>query len=573
MNADHADHATAKTPRRRLAIIGGGSSGLVCLKMAADFLDDWDVVCFEKSDRITGCWGNPYPGFVSTSTRYTTQFACFPICEATVGPDAGASREEFFCDGEYGEYLETFAATFELRRRITLNCRVEKLQRSESGGWNLWTNGSANHFDAVVICTGLAARPKPIRCEIPHLSVEEMSRPEGLGHITNKRIVVIGGGESAVDYANRLSNPALNNEVFLSLHSGVRVSPRYHPIRGVPSDFLRNRLMLSVHRDIRNWLGQAFVELRIKYESSFKRLFPPRKSEKKPEGHIGRKPNGGSRRNPEITSSADRSDINQVRKEWAFKLTKAAKDDLFNMFHNKSDDFLDAVGEGRIKIVGAPANEQHTHFFRFDSNKESIEAESFEFQPDLIVPAIGYQSTLGDLTQSAVQLTDFYLGCIHTEYTDLYLVGFARPIIGNIPAISEMQARYVCGLIGNVYPHPSHIKHRKNREVEIQRSRYKNLDLNSTYPVEMIPYCDRLAGLMNLGKGPRFFGSAWSWWRSKLAPASTMHYFDNDAHARRHFRSAPIYMPAALILFILLMKPVDWSYRFLRWVSGLARSF
>ena len=47
--------------------------------------------------------------------------------------------------------------------------------------------------------------------------------------LKNKSIVVIGGGESAVDYANRLAQPELNNEVYLSLHSGIRVSPRYHP--------------------------------------------------------------------------------------------------------------------------------------------------------------------------------------------------------------------------------------------------------------------------------------------------------------------------------------------------------
>jgi cation diffusion facilitator CzcD-associated flavoprotein CzcO len=53
---------------RRLAIVGGGSSGLVTLKHALDALPDWEIVCFEKSATTTGCWGDPYPGFVSTST-------------------------------------------------------------------------------------------------------------------------------------------------------------------------------------------------------------------------------------------------------------------------------------------------------------------------------------------------------------------------------------------------------------------------------------------------------------------------------------------------------------------------
>ncbi len=106
------------------------------------------------------------------------------------------------------------------------------------------------------------------------MSAAELHSPRGLDHIHDRRIVVLGGGESAVDYAVRLSRPQLRNKVYLSLASGIRVSPRYHPIRGVPSDFLRNRLMLSIHADMRNWIGQRFVEARIQYQELFQRWFP-----------------------------------------------------------------------------------------------------------------------------------------------------------------------------------------------------------------------------------------------------------------------------------------------------------
>ena len=49
---------------QRLAIVGCGSSGLITLKTALDWLPDWQVVAFESSDSIQGCWGNPYRGFV-----------------------------------------------------------------------------------------------------------------------------------------------------------------------------------------------------------------------------------------------------------------------------------------------------------------------------------------------------------------------------------------------------------------------------------------------------------------------------------------------------------------------------
>ena len=533
--------------RRRLAIIGCGSSGLITLKMSLEFLPDWEIVCYEKSDSITGCWGDPYPGFVSTSTRYATQFACFPICGATVNDDSGASREEFFRNGEYGQYLESFADAFQLRTHIVLNHCVTQLQRSADGNWSLKANGSIEQFDSVVICTGLAAKPKPIDCDVPLLTPQQLNSHDGLQHVRGKKIVVLGGGESAVDYANRLAKRQLDNEVYLSLHSGVRVSPRYHPIRGVPSDFLRNRLMLSVAPGMRNWLGQIFVEARIKYQSQFEGFFPSRRSV--PDARE--------------VSSANIEDENQKRgSEWAHRLTLAAKDDLFNMFHNKSDDFLIAVGEQRIRIVGTPTDKTFCEFIPFDS----APGETIKLQPDALVPAIGYESTLSHLTNSTIRLTDFYLGCCHIDFLNLHMVGFARPIIGNIPTISEMQARYVCGMIAGEFPRHDNLNSAHQRDLLDLKARYSKLNLDAVYPVEMFPYCDRLARRMRLPIGPRAIRSPISWLRSRVAPASTLHYFPEDKAARDAFDSAPVYLPWSLILFIVLMKPIDWAYRVFNWI-------
>jgi len=538
--------------RRRLAIIGGGSSGLICLKYALDMLTDWDVVCIEKSDRITGCWGNPYPGFVSTSTKYTTQFACDPVFKATVKSDDGQSRAEFFRNDEYGRYLERFAETFSLHDNIELECRVDGIRRGAAGtGWDVSFTRlkdhrpatTTEHFDCVVLCTGLAAASIQIDCDIELLPPCELNHPDGLGHITNKRIVVVGGGESAVDYANRLSMPELNNEVFLSLQSGIRVSPRYHPIRGVPSDFLRNRLMLSIHEDIRNWIGQRFVELRIQYQETFERLFP-----KSPLGH----------ESPTAVPHPKSQDDRRLRKEWAYKLTKAAKDDLFNMFHNKSDDFLDAVGDERIQIIGAPIDRRFTTFRNFDGDREVV------VNPDLVAPAVGYRATLGALSEGRIQLADFYLGCCHVTFPDLHLVGFARPIIGNIPSISEIQARYVISIMSGNVARPSRIAQLHQADVRNRKERYKNLNMDAMYPVEMFPYCDQLAKLMGVFPSFLSIASLRTWCRMQLAPASTLHYTDGNRRLSEHGDSAAVYMPTPLVCFLLALKPLDWVYRVFR---------
>lgn len=514
-----------------LAIIGAGSSGLVSLKYALDRLSAWRVVCYEASRSTRGCWGFPYRGFVSTTTKYTTQFACYPVYEAAMQSHDDRGYAEFFRDDEYGRYLDAFVQAHGLSPYIGLGQRVRRIDRvGPGGGWCLTVVDEASgderreQFDAVIMATGLVADQPSLPCDIPQLSSEAIYRRDAIESTRNQRVVVVGGGETAVDHAARLADPALGNRVVLSLRSGVRVSPRYHPIRGVPSDFLRNRFMLAINRDFRNAIGQRFVEARIRYREWFERAFGGG-------GHEANSPDSAAR-----------------RREWDFRLTRAAKDELFSVFHNKSDDFLDLVGDGRIEIVGPAVDDSYRVYRAFDSTEE------YRIEPDLVVPAIGYRSTLSELTDGQARLRDCYLGCCPVSYEDLFVVGFARPIIGNIPAISEMQARYVIGQLAGDHVRPADIAERHRCERHEQQRRYPRLDHDAVYPVEMFPYCDQLAREMGVLPRPRWWRSPRRWVRVNLAPASTMHYDPDDASARRLTDRAPVYMPPVLIGLLALLR-------------------
>ncbi len=494
---------------KRLAIVGGGSSGLISLKVACDKLTGWEIVCFEKSNQNVGCWGQPYPGFVSTSTKYTTQFACYPLTQAETDAEHRRNFQDFFREAEYGAYLQNFIDHFQLADHIQRNSQVVRIQAESTTQWRLTIqctdNGSQPQreeiFDALIVCTGLAASPKSAPTSLPTLTTAELHSPAGLGHVRNRRIVVLGGGESAVDYAVRLSRPELNNKVYLSLASGIRVSPRYHPIRGVPSDFLRNRLMLSIHADLRNWIGQRFVEARIQYQELFERWFPNEASSP--------------------TSNLDH-DLAARQKYWAYLLTKRAKDRLFNMFHNKSDGFLEAVARGEIEIVGKPLDDTYQQCESFHTTG------SVAVEADLLVPAIGFRSTLNNFFDQPTSVRDFYLGCAHAQRENLFLVGFARPIIGNIPTISEVQAHYVCGLLAGTIQRPKDINELHCRDAQRLAKQFPKLNLDAIYPVEMFPYCDLLSQFMGSYPSRQAVGSWREWVHLQLTPATTMAYFLND---------------------------------------------
>ena len=110
----------------KIAVVGAGSSGLVTLKYLLDFYPATDVVCFERSHSVRGCWGDQRPDFVSTSTRYTTQFSCFRKWSPDVSPKQ--NFEEFYRGGEFGDYLEAFAAHFNLREHIRFGVELRHLE-------------------------------------------------------------------------------------------------------------------------------------------------------------------------------------------------------------------------------------------------------------------------------------------------------------------------------------------------------------------------------------------------------------------------------------------------------------
>lgn len=517
----------------KIAVVGAGCSGLVTLKYLLDVYPAEDVVCFEKGYSVRGVWGEQRTDFVSTSTKYTTQFSCFRKWTSDTAPER--NYEEFYRGSEFGDYLEAFAEHFGLKKQIRFGVEARHLAR-DGDGWSLRMAESSREetlrFDAVFLCTGLVNQKVPL----VSTSIPVTDNPEGIRDAT---VVVVGGGESAADVANHLAKAEHNNKVHLALRSGIRVSPRYHPIRGVPSDFLRNRLLISFDKGARNWVGERFVTFRIRYDRLLAKWFPHQRA-------------------GQNASEQARA----LRRDWDLKLKARAKGGLFNVFHNKSDDFLDAVAEKRLHIIGPPVDEQWTEYFDFDRTS------TLHLTPHLLVFSTGYHSRLPDLSGGLIQLTDFYLGCVHTELPNLFLIGFARPIIGNIPSISEIQARYAVGVLAGTYNLPADMKSRHEKARKQLCAEYSTIDTNNVYPVEQIPYSDILAKEMGILPTLANVRSPGLWLKIILAPATTFHYVDEyfDKHA---LDCQKVYMPATLVGFLAVMRVLGTPFRWIQHVRGM----
>lgn len=225
-----------------VAVIGAGISGLTTLKM----LDDYGIkaVGFEASDRIGGNWAFDNPNGSSSAYRslhidtskHQLSFRDFPMPEEF--PD-------FPHHTQIKQYLDDYAEAFDLLRLIEFETRVVHAERLPEGGWELTVGGpdgsgptETRRFDLLVVGNGHHWDPR--FADFPGEFTGEMIHshayidPWDPLHLMDKKILVVGIGNSAADIAVELSSKVMRNEVVLSTRSSAWIVPKY--IAGKPAD-------------------------------------------------------------------------------------------------------------------------------------------------------------------------------------------------------------------------------------------------------------------------------------------------------------------------------------------------
>ncbi|MCX5044767.1 NAD(P)-binding domain-containing protein [Aldersonia sp. NBC_00410] len=218
------------------AVIGAGISGLTAAKMLADY--GVPYVCFESSDRIGGNWafGNPnghssaYRSLHIDTSKHQLSFRDYPMPEEF--PD-------FPHHTQIKQYLDGYAEAFDLERNIEFRNGVTHAKRLDDGGWELATEtGQSRRFDLLVVANGHHWDPRyadfPGEFTGESMHAHHYIDPQTPFDFTDKRILVVGLGNSAADIAVELSSKALGNNVTLSTRSGAWIVPKY--IAGRPAD-------------------------------------------------------------------------------------------------------------------------------------------------------------------------------------------------------------------------------------------------------------------------------------------------------------------------------------------------
>jgi dimethylaniline monooxygenase (N-oxide forming) len=186
--------------------IGAGMSGLAAID--ALLRAGHDVTAYEAGSDIGGMWryandsglSAAYASLSTNTSRKRMQYPSLPLPES-VG--------EFPHRSQMLDYLEAYAAHGELRRHIVCGAPVRDA-RAVDGCWEVTVDGrEPQRFDAVVVAGGHYWDPQlpelPGAFDGLTMHAREYRTPDPFA---GKRVVVVGGGQSALDIVAEISTTA-----------------------------------------------------------------------------------------------------------------------------------------------------------------------------------------------------------------------------------------------------------------------------------------------------------------------------------------------------------------------------
>ncbi|XP_037530773.1 flavin-containing monooxygenase 5 [Nematolebias whitei] len=447
---------------RRVAIVGGGSSGLTCIKCCLD--EGLEPVCFESSDDIGGLWRfkeNPEPDRASiyhsviiNTSKEMMCFSDYPI---------PAHFPNFMHNSFIMDYFRMYADHFHLTKHVRFNTKVVQVKQradfSHSGQWDVETENSEGKrekhiFDAVMICIGH-------HCQ-PHLPLHDFQGIETFKgkyfhsrdykipeEWRNKNVVVVGIGNSGLDIAVELSR--VTKQLFLSTRRGAWIVNRVGE-NGMPLDMLFNRVM--------NWLRKVL-----------------------PFGFF---------------CSLGEKRLNQRFDHVLYNLKP--KHRLFSQHPTVNDELPNRILSGTVQVK--------PNIRRLQGSSVEFDDGSIVDDVDLVVFATGYNYSYPFLASSVISVSENkaslykYVFPPELDRPTLAVIGLVQPL-GAIMPISEIQARWATRVFKGCIKLPpvaamlKDIKYKK----EAMAKRYVTSQRH-TIQVDYIDYMDEISEMV--GVRPRF---------------------------------------------------------------------
>lgn len=386
----------------RVAVIGAGWSGIYAAKWLTQA--GLEVKVYEHSDRIAGPWNfdENMPGTVAESTFESSSVYYMHASDYPMQTEAFPSHNKIL------DFINSYADHFDIRSKVSLNAQVKTVEKEDKQWVLRGIMGSddrafEDRFDAVVVASGLNDEPRNFGKRYAGFSGEVMhssryKHVDCLGE--HRRIIVVGLGENAASVAHdctRLSG----SKVYMSGEA------QWFADRVVGDGFPADTLIapgLST-------LMAPFLD----FERRGRRVI---------QGMISSFWGAGGSGIAAWMPSAP----------WLYG------------FVTRSRLAVDDVHAGKVipkaRISGC-------------DGKQVTFTDGSILEADLIIDCSGFAPEFSFLPKQ-IALADLHRLIFDRNDPTLSFVGTARPIVGSVPALAEMQARFIAAVYsGRVrLPHP-----------------------------------------------------------------------------------------------------------------------
>lgn len=461
--------------KKSVCVIGAGLSGLITIKELLD--EEHEVVCLESASGIGGVFNThlaaDWPGYENvelTVSNYYMAYSCFP-------PPNNEERR-YWSLAEYASYLESFTEAYGLRPHILFNVSnlsvgLDSLYASDEKvrvTFKYEGNELERLFDSVCVCSGqnqMARLPEfTIRGEftgsIIHTKDYNTNAP-----FHGKKVIAIGIGESGADVVREIAEVA--DECTLSFRHFPHIGRKYSgPKNKHTTDAHLTRIIEYTPQVVREFVIGTTIRLGSKVsDSAFMRLG-----------------------------------------QW-----NQAAGGFLSQFFTKNDYFFEKIMDDSLQYnaSGIDYLQGDRVFFK----------DGASAQADFVVCNTGYQTQFDFLNfPHTTNVRDLFKHMLHVDYgARISFIGFVRPTLGSVPACSEMQARYLAGVLAGKLQLPS--RPELHREIEYDRRYERNYfsitpDLHTltVFPVFMDSMARKIGcmpdvGLLQFLKDPRLFYKLW----------------------------------------------------------------
>ncbi|XP_077134483.1 flavin-containing monooxygenase 5-like [Ranitomeya variabilis] len=437
---------------KKVAVIGAGASGLPAIKCCLD--EGLAPTCFERSDDIGGLWrfktdpeqtrASIYQSVIINTSKEMMCYSDYPIPE---------DFPNYMHNSKVLEYFYQYMNHFQLQRYIkfkTTVCSVKK--RSDfatTGQWDVTTEHEGKQetqvFDAILVCIGHHSSPNLPLGSFPGISnfkgqyfhSRDYKSPEPF---KNKRVIVVGIGNTGVDLAVELS--AVTKQVFLSTRRGAWLLNRVFD-SGLPLDIVLFNRFYGVLTDalpsLVNRLLENKVNSRVNHEN------------------YGLKP----------------------------------EHRILSQHPTISDDLPNRIISGKVLMK--------TNIKQIHQRDVEFEDGSVEKDIDVVIFATGYKFSFPFFDDSVIKVennqTPLYKMVFppHLEMPTLAFIGYIQPI-GAIMPVSEMQARWATRVFKgqSKLPSESVMKAEIMMRREVMQKRYV-ASPRHTIQVDYVNYMDEVA--------------------------------------------------------------------------------